>query len=103
MPHAEDGLMESSNITDSGMEKHLIAYFIAALLFYCVYRRDDIIFILLSGFILFLYGMVLEVMQFFLPYRTFNIIDVAANVSGIILFVVMWSLYFYISMSRQKE
>jgi len=103
MPHAEDGLIESSNITESGMEKHLIAYFIVALFCYYAFRRDHIVHIFLSGGYIFFYSLILEVLQFFLLYRTFNLIDIAANVSGIILFVVIWSLYFYISMSRQKE
>jgi len=102
MPHAEDGIMESSNITESGMEKHLIAYFIAALLCHYNFRRDEIYFVLLSGFILFLYGVVLEVIQFFLPYRTFNIKDVVANASGVIIFIFFWAIYFQI-VKRMRE
>jgi len=102
MPHAEDGLIESSNVTESGMEKHLIAYFIAALLFYCAYRRDEIYFVLLSGFILFLYSLALEIIQFFLPYRTFNLKDVVANASGVIIFIFFWAIYFQI-VKRMRE
>ncbi len=104
-PHADDSLMEKSNLTSSGMEKHLAGYFLAALLCYYSFKRDknNMFFVLLSCFFLFLYSLALEVIQFFLPYRTFNPDDIAANGFGIFLFVVIRSLYLQISMRKQKS
>ena len=45
IPHSDDGIMVSSNLTTSGMEKHLIGYFMAALLCYYAFKRDGILFI----------------------------------------------------------
>jgi hypothetical protein len=39
VPHADDGIMVTSNITPSGMEKHIGGYFLATLLFYYGYGR----------------------------------------------------------------
>lgn len=90
MPHQDNSIIENSNVTESGMEKHLIGYFIATLLCFYAFRRDKIVFVLLSGLFIFFYSFALESLQFFLPYRTFNIIDVLANAIGIILFVLIW-------------
>jgi len=116
VPHQDDSIIEKSNITESGMEKHFIAYFIAAFLCYYAFdkkedggqrsevgsQRSEVTFIWMSGLLIFLYGAVLEIIQFFLPYRTFNVKDVVANTSGIILFVVTWSLYLQISMRKKN-
>lgn len=34
IPHADDGIMVASNVTPSGMEKHIVGYFLATLLLY---------------------------------------------------------------------
>ena len=102
IPHQDDSIIEKSNITESGMEKHLIAYFIATFLCYYAFKKNHIVFILLSGCYIFLYSFALEALQFFLPYRTFNIKDVVANASGIILFIVTWSLYLQISIRKKN-
>jgi len=102
IPHQDDSIIKNSNITESGMEKHLIAYFIAAFLCYYAFKKNHIVFILLSGCYIFLYSFALEALQFFLPYRTFNIKDVAANAFGIILFIIIWRVGLQMSMRRQK-
>ena len=95
IPHADDGIMVSTNVTTSGMEKHIAGYFVAALLCYYAYGKKDEglrkknSFIFLSGFFIFLYSVALEAIQFFLPYRTFNFYDVVANGVGVVLFVVV--------------
>ena len=50
--------------------------------------RKKISLIFLPGMFIFLYSAVLEAIQFFLPYRTFNVYDVVANGVGVVLFVV---------------
>lgn len=44
-------------------------------------KRAEGFYIWLSGLLIFLYSVILETVQFFLPYRTFNIKDIAANAS----------------------
>ena len=41
VPHSDDGIMVASNVTSSGMEKHIVGYFLATLLFYYGCRRTD--------------------------------------------------------------
>ena len=113
MPNADNGVMEKSNLTPSGMEKHLIGYFFAALFCYFAYGSknseynikvskyktqqqtiygNEIFFILVSGLLIFIYSIALEIIQHFLPYRTFNVYDIIANGSGICLFAVAYLL-----------
>jgi hypothetical protein len=54
---------------------------------------SKITFIWNSGLLIFLFSVVLEVVQFYLPYRTFNVYDVVANGIGILFFVVAWMLF----------
>jgi len=63
-------------------------------------QRSEVVFILLSGLLIFLYSVALEIVQFFLPYRTFNMDDIAANASGVFLFVVIWIIYFQVLKSK---
>ena len=39
IPHADDGIMVASNVTPSGMEKHIAGYFLATLLLYYGYEK----------------------------------------------------------------
>ena len=103
MPHTKgDGLI-SAKLTKSGFVMHVMAYFMGMLFCYFAYGnkyaglsiphtrpRKDIFFILLAGLLIFLYSIVLEVVQLYLPYRTFNVYDVVGNGVGVLLFVVGW-------------
>ena len=88
-----DGIANDKLVSSSRAEMHFIAYFIGALLCYYGFRRHGISFILLNGFSVFLFGAALEIVQLYLPYRTFNIRDIVANAFGIILFVLFWAIY----------
>jgi len=101
-PGSKDILM-SAKLTSSGFVVHGIAYFVGTLLCCQAFDKKNIPFVVWPGLMIFLYSIVLEVVQFYLPYRTFNIYDVVANTSGIILFVVIWSLYLQISMRKKKR
>jgi VanZ family protein len=90
VPHSNDGMMVSSNFTTSGVEKHIMGYFIAALLFHYAFRRDYFFSILISGCYIFFYSLLLEIIQFYLPYRSYNTTDLLANAVGIILFIFIW-------------
>ena len=56
-------------------------------------RKDTLFSILISCFSIFMFGVVLEFVQFYLPYRTFNPVDIAANGGGVCLFLVMWAAF----------
>ena len=92
-PGAE-GMLKSVKVTGSGFVIHCIAYFTGMVLCYWAFDRKDIVFILCSGFLIMLLSVVLEIVQLYLPTRTFNVYDVAANGVGIILFVVIWVMVF---------
>jgi len=98
-PGGNDLLM-SVKLTKSGFVMHIMAYFMGMLLCYYAYGKKDagfkiqdtkcrknIFIILLAGLLIFLYSILLEVVQFYLPYRTFNIYDVVGNGVGVLLFV----------------
>lgn len=149
VPHADDGIMVASNVTPSGMEKHIVGYFLATLLFYYGYwkkgagrkaqgvrclaqsrsrntgegakdrrKNDGIIkieggghpgemrsavvnefhragraegfYILVCGLVVFGYSVVLEGVQIFLPYRTFNPYDIFGNGIGVGAFCLIY-------------
>jgi hypothetical protein len=52
-------------------------------------QMSGVAFVVWAGLLIFLFSMVLEVVQFYLPYRTFNVYDVVANGIGVLLFVVL--------------
>ncbi len=72
------------------MIMHFVAYFVATVLFYWASKKDSVSSILFSCFSIFLFSVILEVVQLYLPYRTFNPVDIAANGFGIFFFVIIW-------------
>ena len=56
-------------------------------------RERETKIILISSFTIFLYSFVLEIVQIYLPYRTFNPVDIAANGAGVGFFLVMWLVF----------
>ena len=53
-------------------------------------RRTEGLYIWLSGLLIFVYSVVLEFVQFFLPYRTFNPYDIMGNGIGVGAFCLIW-------------
>jgi len=72
---------------------HFVAYFITASLCYCAFKREKLSFLVFLGIAVFLYGIAIEVVQYFLPYRDFSVGDIIANASGIGSFFVIWGVY----------
>jgi len=72
---------------------HFIAYFITASLCYCAFKKEKLSFIIFSGIAVFFYGIAIEVVQYFLPYRDCSIGDIIANASGIGSFIIIWVVY----------
>ena len=91
-PGGNDLLM-SVKLTSSGFVMHCIAYFVGVLLCCRAFDKKNISFVVWAGLLIFLYSVVLEVVQLYLPYRTFNVYDVVGNAGGVVLFVVSWVVY----------
>ena len=99
IPYSEKGSV-SFKLTESRMFLHFAAYFVGAALFYWAFRKNAVFSILFSIFTIFLYSVVLEIVQLYLPYRTFNPIDIAANGFGIIFFSLVWAI---LKRNRKEE
>ena len=84
------GLLMSIKLTSSGFVVHCIAYFVGMWLCYLAFDRKNISFVLWTGVLVLFYSVVLEVVQFYLPYRTFNVYDVVANGVGIGAFCLIY-------------
>ena len=79
------------HLTESGFFLHLFAYLILTILGYFAYpHRKFIIFSFVS-----LYSVFMEIVQIFIPYRSFNYWDIVANFTGILLFVLCLALFKY--------
>lgn len=78
-------------ITSTGFVKHFAAYLLAMILGYLAYRTVRWSRLLLLCALVGLYGVALEIVQLFLTYRTFNPLDIVANLIGVALFVPIWT------------
>jgi hypothetical protein len=83
-------LLVSIKVTSSGFVVHGFAYFVGMLLCLIGFNMKSIYSVLRAGFLILLYSVVLEFVQVYLPRRTFNVYDIAANGAGILLFVLIW-------------
>jgi len=102
-PGSKDLLM-SVKLTSSGFVVHGIAYFVGVLLCYWSFDKKNISFVLWTGLLIFLFGVVLEVVQLYLPCRTFNVYDVVGNGVGIGIFCLIsfaWTYYYRIAPFRR--
>ena len=88
---SNNNILTSIKLTSSGFVMHCIAYFVGVTLCCFSFDKKNISFVLWTGLLIFLFSVVLEVVQFYLPYRTFNIYDVVGNGIGVLLFGV-WML-----------
>ena len=69
-------------LTESGFFMHSLAWFVAALVGFQAFVQNWA-----TLFFLLLYSTALEYLQYFIPYRTFNIMDIIANVCGLALWL----------------
>ena len=94
---ALDKLSDTYKLFSGGYLFHILAYGIFcffALMYNITYQRHSLFIILLF---ISIYSIILEVIQYFLPYRTFNLYDILASLIGIAVGVVF---SFYIVVSR---
>ncbi len=50
-----------------------------------------------------LFGVFIEVVQFYIPYRTFNPVDIAANLFGMLFGILVWYLFLARVLRRRAE
>ena len=77
----------------AGLIYHFVAYFGVAILSWIGFREYGIKIILKIGFALLLINISLELVQIYLPYRTFNPKDIVANTAGLVsgyICVIIW-------------
>ena len=76
---------------------HFICYFFVSMLGLCLYLRDNNFQKLLYS--LFFLSIILEVLQFIVPNRTFEIYDVSANFTGVLFAYLIIKIYQFWSKS----
>ena len=81
------------NLTKSGFFLHVNAYFLAFLLSYFAFRKKDLRYIFFLAGMIFSYSLFLEIIQIFIPHRSFNVYDILANLSGFVLYLVFVAFY----------
>lgn len=64
---------------------HVLAFYVLALL--ADYSSPTVKFNLGKGLTILGYGLLIEVIQYFLPYREFSLLDLAADGSGVVAYV----------------
>jgi len=74
------------------MAAHFLAYFAGAALFFWAFPRKHRSCVLMISFGIILLGVSLEIVQLFLPYRTYNPQDMLVNAAGVAACLAM---YFY--------
>jgi glycopeptide antibiotics resistance protein len=90
---ASNHVMASVKLTSSGFVLHCAGFFVGMVLCWIAFDKKSISFILWAGLLIFLSSVILEGVQLYLPYRTFNVYDMLANGVGIGLFVVVYVVY----------
>jgi glycopeptide antibiotics resistance protein len=81
VPDGDESGIDIPKLTPSGFFIHAAAYFATAFLGLLTHRN------LISKILLFIivHGLFMEGLQYFIPYRSFNPLDIMANLCGIML------------------
>ncbi len=90
---ALDKLSDTYKLFSGGYLFHILGYGVFcffALLYNITYQRHSLFIILLF---ISIYSIILEVIQYFLPYRSFNLYDILASLIGVTVGVVFFFLY----------
>ncbi len=89
----------------AGLIYHFLGYLIATILSWIAFRHHHNRMIFIIGILLFVLGIGLETLQIYLPYRTFNPKDIAANTLGLFaacLCILMWRTIRDLCITRRK-
>jgi len=90
---ALDKVSDTYKLFSGGYLFHILAYGVFcffALMYNITYQRHSLFIMLLF---ISIYSIILEVIQYFLPYRTFNLYDILASLIGVTVGVVFFFLY----------
>ena len=90
---ALDKVSDTYKLFSGGYLFHILAYGVFcffALMYNITYQRHSLFIMLLF---ISIYSIILEVIQYFLPYRTFNLYDILASLIGVAVGVVFFFLY----------
>lgn len=102
----DQSLWGKLSLTDSGFFKHVFGYFVVGLSLYTVFKGKTIWACL--GCLL-AFSVFLEVLQYFFPTRSFNVLDILANILGvflvslIVIFHKKWEKRSYRRIKRKKR
>ena len=103
IPNAElDRVSDTYKLFSGGYLFHILAYGLFcffALLYNITYQRHSLVIILLF---ISVYSIILEVIQYFLPYRTFNLYDILANLIGIAIGLSLFQFYHIFSLKHKR-
>ncbi len=102
------GLLSVVRISTPGPENsdkaaHFIVYFITVLLYFRAYKTGFPSHYIVGMGVVFLYSLTLESAQFFLPYRSFSLADLGANLTGIIAGTVVDHLGSVLATNGEKR
>lgn len=88
-------LVPSSGIPVKVSDKllHYIAYFVTSAWVCLAFRQRKLFSIFLCSAFIFLYSIGIEIAQHFTPDREFSLQDIIANLSGILSFVFIYTVY----------
>ena len=86
-------LVNLSNGFGTGFWLHIIGYFIAGSLYFLAFGNKRQKVVLITFFALFLLGILFEIVQIYVPNRTFNPKDIAANGLGLVGVYVCHQLF----------
>lgn len=80
---------------------HLIAFIVLSFLAHVAYPKVQK---LKWATALFFYGLLIEVVQYFLPHREFSLLDLATDSAGIIAYlIILWSLFDHILIIKKID
>ena len=101
VPHGsgDQSFLSRMSLTRSGFFQHVFGYLVLSALACLVFEKKRL-WLCLVGIVLL--GGFLEVVQFYLPYRTFNVYDVVANGVGMVLFFALFVI-FVRTLKRENE
>jgi VanZ family protein len=91
VPDDANSGMDIPKLTPSGFFMHVAAYFLCSLLGLLAFHNVTLKIL----FLVFAHGLLIEGIQYFIPYRSFNPLDIMANMSGILAAFFVMALYHF--------
>jgi VanZ family protein len=92
IPYSHVSIPVLGAIDPSARILHFSIYFIMVLLLYYSFERGAFKQVLKYGCFVFIFSLILELIQLFIPYRGFSFLDIAANAAGIACFICVRTL-----------